>query len=404
MMEISERDFAIRQPYFPGKAEGEDFYLQLSRGLFGKIGETAYGASLPEGLIRHLALTLAGYMQDVTADAGLWRSFVTANRELYGYTVPFHAEDEEYVDFELNRNDIRFLCWYDIAMMDMERRALYPHDKGLLEMADILFEYLDARYDDAPIIDKFNIARDLSLTDEEDREPIFHLARWLFNNSWLLTPAYALDLAEIVNSPDVMVDKEGIALYRRIDEAVSQDTTGPLALYITEWVYLMLNGKLPDSVFPNEKKCSDTIHPYYSKFVEATGGKEIAYFATYKEMNEFFIKALGWEKGCEHLGQIKSSRDFVLLVNAEKGMLVARNVARCIADPENMLYDKDYALDHAFDLLTIRGLCPHDLLSYIFAHGWLPDARFPESGNYSLVAENHDFIARCYLQKYYRGD
>ncbi|MDE6841912.1 MAG: DUF3843 family protein, partial [Muribaculaceae bacterium] len=71
-----------------------------------------------------------------------------------------------------------------------------------------------------------------------------------------------------------------------------------------------------------------------------------------------------------------------------------------------------YARTHAIDLLTERGRCPHDLLERIWHEGWLPDAVFP--GDYpdeesrvaahSLVTENHDFIARCYLQQYYRGD
>ncbi|MDE6559546.1 MAG: DUF3843 family protein [Muribaculaceae bacterium] len=56
------------------------------------------------------------------------------------------------------------------------------------------------------------------------------------------------------------------------------------------------------------------------------------------------------------------------------------------------------------DLITERGLCPADLLHYIFEHDALPDAHFPGSDDYVLVDKNRDFIARCYLQKYYRGD
>ena len=85
-------------------------------------------------------------------------------------------------------------------------------------------------------------------------------------------------------------------------------------------------------------------------------------------------------------------------------MLMARGIAKCIEDPANPLYDEEYAKAHAFDLLTIRGLCPGDLLRYIFDNDWLPDAKFPSSEDYALVKANKDFIARCYLQIYYRGD
>lgn len=128
------------------------------------------------------------------------------------------------------------------------------------------------------------------------------------------------------------------------------------------------------------------------------------YFGSYEEMNAFFVSALGWADNEEHLPQMKNCRDFILMVNREKGMLVAHDIARCIAAPDNPLYDRDYARTHAIELLTERGCCPGDLLSYVCSNGWLPDAVFPGSDDTELVASNWDFIARCYLQQYYRGD
>lgn len=121
-------------------------------------------------------------------------------------------------------------------------------------------------------------------------------------------------------------------------------------------------------------------------------------------MNSFLIDTLGWEKGEKHLPQLQGDKDFVLLVHPDKGMLVARNVSRCIAAPQNPSYDREYARKHAFDLLTVRGLCPRDLLAYCLDRGWLPDAAFPGSDDTRLVADNADFIARCYLQHYYTAD
>ena len=92
------------------------------------------------------------------------------------------------------------------------------------------------------------------------------------------------------------------------------------------------------------------------------------------------------------------------MVDPKKGMLLARNIAKCIASPHNQLYDKEYALRHAMDLLTERGCCPGDLLRYVCNKGWLPDALFPGTDDSDLVKHNWDFIARCYLQQYYRGD
>lgn len=92
------------------------------------------------------------------------------------------------------------------------------------------------------------------------------------------------------------------------------------------------------------------------------------------------------------------------MVSRDKGMLVAVDIARCISHPSNPIYDKEYARHHAIELLTERGRCPGDLLRYVCSNGWLPDAVFPGSDDHRLVADNWDFISRCYLQQYYRGD
>lgn len=402
-MRISKREFDIRQPYYPEVAESDEYYWTLANQLLGEIDACEFVKSIAEDLKKHLALTLIGYFQDIVSDAGLWRSFVNANRKLYGWSVPFHTTDEDYIDYELNREDVRFLVWYDIAMLDLNRRQLNPHDATLLEMADRVFDFLEKHYEDAPECPEYNISRGLELTDQEDQPAVFHLANWLFNNSWLLTPAFALKLSEIVSSVDNKDDKDGVILVQRLERAVTEECTGPLALFIQEWVRLIIEDKIRVTD-DSSQELNSTPHPYYTKFVAATGGKEIAYFASYKDLNDFFISALGWEKDQEHLNHVKHGHDFVLLVNKARGMLMAVNVAKCIADPENRLYDKKYAKEHAIDLLTVRGLCPADLLKFIYRNNWLPDACFPGSNDKGMVLKYHDFIARCYLQEYYRGD
>lgn len=401
---ITKREFDIRQPYFPEQTDFDDFYFKVANLIEDGIAKTELGQGITSLMRSHLALMFVGYLQDVVNDAGIWRSFVDANRKLYGYAVPFHELSPDYIDYELNREDIRFLAWYGVAMMDVNRRALYPLDSALLDMADKVYDFLNKVYEDAPMEVKYDIVRGLSLTDPADQEDVFHLAHWLFNNCWLMTPAYALTLNLMVNSPEVRADSEGITLNKMMDAAVSEDPTGPLALFTPEWIYLLINRELPETALPHKDETPAEPHPYYAKFTAATGGKRIAYFKTYDELNRFFIEKLGWEKGQEHLVQMKDEHDFVLLVNPAKGMLLAKNVAKCIADPENPLYDKAYARIMAIELLAVRGKCPADLLSYIEENDWLPDAQFPGSGDTELVRRHWDFIARCYLQEFYRGD
>ena len=399
---ISKEQFLLRQPAAPEATATDPFYYDICNRLAELAKEKSLFPSYPEKVVERAALCLIGYYQDVVCDAGVWRSFITECRRLYGYTVPFFsAEDEKYDDFELNRADVRFMVWYALSMNYENRRVCTPLDTEILEGADIWFEELEKAYDEAPIPSGYRFSSELEIHDEEDRPEIMKLANWLFLHCYLMTPAYAMTLSEISSQYDLTKEESIIELQKRLDASMWQDPTGPLALYLGEWLYLIVEQRpAPEP----KQELPEGQHNYYTKFTDFTGGKTLKYFATYEEMNRFFIDALGWAKGERHLEQVSEDHDFVLMVDPEKGMLLARNIAKCIADPENPLYDKDYARDHAMDLLTVRGCCPPDLLRLVCNNGWLPDAHFPGSEDFALVDKYWNFIARCYLQQYYRGD
>lgn len=401
MDKISIQQFLLRQPSGPAETETDRFYLDIANGLLDIAGNEGLFAGWPDAVVRQAALCVVGYYQDVIADAGIWHAFVNENRRLWNRTLPFYDTGEEYIDYELNRADVRFMVWYALAMTWEDRRDLYPLDETLLAGADRWHSYLEERYDEAPVPVDYHLAHELEIHADEDQEGVMALANWLYLHCYLLTPANALTLSELMAGQDFSGEAGHVRLRESLHKAMNEFPTGPLALYLREWLYLVLEDRMPPE--PRNRAEGDE-HPYYSRFMKATGGRVTAYFATYEEMNRFWIEALGWEPGVEHLSVLRSSRDFAVMVNRTKGMLVARDVARNIADPDNPLYDREWACAHAFEMLSVRGACPGDLLKYVTGKGWLPDAVFPGTDDYGLVRENQDFIARCYLQQYYRGD
>lgn len=399
---ITKDQFLLRQPAMPEETATDAFYLKLCRHLVEVAKDKNLFPSYPEKVMERAALTLIGYYQDVICDAGVWRSFINECRRLYGFTVPFYSsEGEPYTDYELNEADVKFMVWYSLSMNYENRRVCYPYDDEILKGASEWFEVLEKFYDEAPIPENYRLASELEIHAEEDREAIMKLANWLFLHCYLMTPAYALTLSELTSEVDLSGEDGVLELQKKLDASMWQDPTGPLALYLGEWLYLIIEHK-PAPV-PNEEK-SLAQHKYYTAFTNFTGGKVLQYFATYDEMNRFFIDALGWQEGEEHLSQVKNDKDFVLMVDPTKGMLLARNIAKCIASPDNPLYDEKYASEHAIELLTERGCCPGDLLRYVCEKGWLPDAAFPGTKDTEVTKNYWDFISRCYLQQYYRGD
>lgn len=399
MNAITLEEFRLRQPAFPKTSETDIAYLEVANKINEKISLSKFGKTLHPGIMKRVALILTDYLQDIVSDAGVWRSFVDACRKLYGFSVPFHPVPETYVDYELNIEDVRFLVWYAVAMLDESKRDIYPHTRELIDCADEIFKYLEEEYDNVPMPESFNISRGLELHDAEDAEDIYHLGHWLFLHSYLITPAFALSLQNIVEGINMKSKDASLEFNKKLEEAMVEDTTGPLALYVPEWIRLILEGKLPED---DNLKDASMHHPYYDAFMTATKGSELAFFDDYESMNNFFIDGMGWEKGKQHLEMAKGASDYTLMVNPTKGMLLARDVAKCICAPNNPYYDRDYARKHAFELFSQRGRCPADLLRRCLKENWIPDASFPGTSDTTLVSENADFIARCYLQIYYR--
>lgn len=399
---ITKEQFLLRQPAMPEETSTDKYYFEVCNRLIEVAKEKSLFPSYPDKVVERAALVLIGYYQDVIADAGIWRTFISECRRLYGFTVPFYSKHgDDYTDFEMNPADVKFMVWYALSMNYENRRVCYPYDKEIIEGAEAWFEELENKYDDAPIPADYRLASELEIHNEEDRPAIMKLANWLFLHCYLMTPAFAMTLSEISSEYDITTEDGILELQKRLDIAMWQDPTGPLALFLGEWLYMIIEHKtVPASKNVEQKE----EHKYYTAFTKFTGGKTLAFFATYEEMNRFFIEALGWAEGEEHLNQVKTDHDFVLMVDPGKGMLLARNIAKCIASPDNPLYDKEYARKHAMNLLTERGCCPGDLLRYVCEKGWLPDAVFPNTDDHEVIAGNWDFISRCYLQQYYRGD
>ncbi len=408
-MNITQQQFLVNQPSFPAITSTDDFYRNVAERLLTAAIDAGYVKRWPEAVLRGAALVTVGYLQDVVVDAGVWRGFINENRRLYnGRTLPFYFVSDDYIDYELNPEDVRFMVWYSLAMLYEHTRTLSPLDSDVEKIADAWFAIMENCYDDAPVPEDFHLSHELEVHDPEESERVARLAHWLYLHCWLLRPANALTMAEVAEDlPEGEEGRKELAV--RLDKAMNEYPTGPLALYLREWLWLVCEDRMPP--MPRSQRIAEAEarnaedHPYYTRFTAATGGKLIAYFKTYSDLNEFFITALGWAQGEEHLAQMKASEYFVLLVDRRKGMLLARDVARCIKDPDNEYYDSGYSRCHSMELLTVRGRCPMDLLRYVCGRGWLPDARFPGSEkDAAIVADNWDFIARCYLQQYYRGD
>ena len=150
-MEITIKDFMLKQPNYPEVAESDKYYIILANRLAKLITNSRLLINEPEQVRKDVILAAVGYFQDVVADAGVWRSFCTVCKEYYGTPLPLYPIPDDYIESELNEVDLRFVIWYVIEMSRDEQGTLSPFDPAIALPALLIFTVFDAEYDDSPV-------------------------------------------------------------------------------------------------------------------------------------------------------------------------------------------------------------------------------------------------------------
>ena len=398
-MNITLQQWLSRQPYTQ-TTDSDRYYTQLANRVYDLVKISPLKERLTEEATKSLCCDVVGYFADILSGTGLWATFLSHHRSLYGRTLPFFPA-ENYYDGEVNREDLRVLFWYLLCTHDSLHEILSPLDNRLITTADTIYDLLESEYEtapDSPLLQEFCLPE---LNDTDDPESRYRFAEWLFWDSFLLGPSnrsLARQLSHEAQSKS-HGDKERIAKLGELRrESLYTLPAGPLALFAHEWVSLLWQ-----HTFPEEAEEKKELHPYYRQFTRETGGMPVKYIDSYSKLDKFLTEGMQWgETEGGHLSHLAGKKNFILYVTPYKGMLIASDIAQCVCDPANPCYDPQAARRDALSLLTVPGRCPIDLLIYLCENRLLPDARFAD-GDSALVTENWDFIARCLLQDYYRA-
>lgn len=410
-MEINKQEFLITQPGYPHETEQDAFYLDVANKLLHSLKGTEVEKVCGQHHCKQLALTMTGYFQDVVADAGIWRSFCTLCNELYGKNIPLFEDgiDDNYIENELNYTDVRFMTWYFLESISSEKGTLAPDNPAVTEAAKAMYSVLDSFYDDAPVHSDYTSLREIDF-DEPDAEmihDIYDTTYWLFWNSYFMRHAATPTIRESLEEGKKIIAKADSAdsaaeLIDQLNQrTLEENPTGPLSLYAHEWMHQIVDNVSP---FKKSKKMPSEPHRFYTSFTNATGGKTIHFCPSYESLEQFLTNDMQW--GAEpngHFPQLKDYSGFVLYASQEKGLLIAPEVAQYIKHPDNPSYDADKARNEAHELITVQGRCPIDLVKYLFANNLVPDATLPWDNSGKALLDNWDFLARLYLQSYYRA-
>ena len=335
----------------------DTFFVELANKLYA----ACHLEELPETFRKNLSLYVAAYLEDIISGLGLWQGFTTAHTRLYGRCLPFYSTGKDYIKGEVNLEDVRFIIWNTCQKAPYSHGYVNPLDTSILKQAQAFLPLLEEAYEVAP---ENELLKDYFAGYADEKEADRKLS-WLFGHTYLTEPSM-LPYIERVAPDDRFIIP-----------------TGPLALFLHEWIELLAGKqaacwKSVPRLYQEEKEMPETIlqknAEIYRLFTLWTGGRKIIYLNGYASLKRFLVEILQWPDDENHtLPQMKSCRNFVLMVDEQKGLLLAKDVCEYIADTENPYYDQEEASQNAFRMLTEEMLCPPDLLHYCIEKNLLPD-------------------------------
>ncbi|MBR6248211.1 MAG: DUF3843 family protein [Muribaculaceae bacterium] len=240
-MDISVKDYLLTQPGFPRVSPTDPYYLEVAVALshawqaWGGLGE------LSEAVRRQVVLATVCYFQDIVADAGLWRTFTRLHNERHGQPLPHYGRSDDYIDYELNVDDLRYLIWYIIAGEHAPEPGLEPDDADIARLAEVLHAVLDERYTEAPVAPDWQMLSAVDIDNPAEAQEAYRLAYWMFWRSYLMRPTslaatrHAMPEAQAIIARYAGEDASP-ALADLNDTLMVSRPAGPLSLTIGQWI------------------------------------------------------------------------------------------------------------------------------------------------------------------------
>lgn len=216
-------------------------YARVATEICDALGKLGIN-DIPQSGLKLIATNLALYLEDIVADAGIFRSFTTEMKSRYGKYLPFFEIDEsQYFQDEPNIEDVRFLIWYYMLVVQ-HGNVGNPESPVLGQMTEAAYKVIDERFEQVPVNESLK-----DFFTEAKFTADFYLQRQVL--SWLCSSCYltfAPQYAGIMNQNARQFFEQRVVLnpdqaFYLADSLISFALThGPLKLTSPEWLAMIL--------------------------------------------------------------------------------------------------------------------------------------------------------------------
>ena len=245
-MEITVKQFLMQQPGYPQLSDTDKYYYVVAVHLVRAWDKSGVLCHIDDDARVRVVLALIGYYQDIVADAGLWRTFTAQHRIKYGTPLPHYECGDDYIDFELNVADLRYLIWYTLSYSPEVTEAMSPHDDGIKLLAEAMHTVLDFDYEKAPAPVELTMLTGADVNDEEDARAVYDLAHWFYWRSYLMQHNSMLATAEAMPQAQSIIKANGQSdaapLLHDLNDrimATREAVFGPISMPLSQWLRLI---------------------------------------------------------------------------------------------------------------------------------------------------------------------
>ena len=86
--------------------ETDLYYTELANEIYHALDEACYTHNFKNmDEAKQLALSIAGYFEDVISGTGIWKTFTEECKQRYGTYIPFYEKESEFIKSTLNEDD-----------------------------------------------------------------------------------------------------------------------------------------------------------------------------------------------------------------------------------------------------------------------------------------------------------
>jgi len=239
-------------------SESDIYYVQLSNKILSIFSKIEGGSLIPNKLNRDISVRLAAYFEDVISGLGLWKAFINIHHRMYGKYLPFYnLNTDEYIEDEINIEDIQFFIWAIVQQNlfeNKEQRFINPENPFLADMATEIYTLLDSEYTTAPANDA--IYRFIHQPEfEDDIISSREMLGWLHYDSYLSMAYPRKSLMEEIDglktgeNRTFFSQNTEILTYAMEKIGIFSKTCSPIAIKAKDWAAQIFHGTPKANLF-----------------------------------------------------------------------------------------------------------------------------------------------------------